>query len=82
MSSVGRGPQFVYAFQSYKNALSCVILFFFHSGRRKSCKLFYKSDPLKIVRGQGQYMFDEEGVRYLDCINNVAHGKLFFNYYL
>lgn len=39
----------------------------------KSCKLFYKSDPLKIVRGQGQYMFDEEGTRYLDCINNVAH---------
>lgn len=41
---------------------------------RKSCKLFYKSDPLKIVKGQGQYMFDEEGNRYLDCINNVAHG--------
>ncbi|TDG40314.1 hypothetical protein AWZ03_013258 [Drosophila navojoa] len=39
----------------------------------QACKLFYRSDPLKIVRGQGQYMFDEEGVRYLDCINNVAH---------
>ncbi|XP_037919934.1 alanine--glyoxylate aminotransferase 2-like [Hermetia illucens] len=39
----------------------------------KSCQLFYKSDPLKIVRGQGQYMFDETGTRYLDCINNVAH---------
>ena len=24
-----------------------------------SCKLFYKSDPLKIVRGQGQYLYDE-----------------------
>lgn len=47
---------------------------FFHFIGRKSCKLFYKSDPLKIVRGQGQYMFDEEGIRYLDCINNVAHG--------
>lgn len=44
---------------------------------RKSCKLFYKSDPLKIVRGQGQYMYDEEGTRYLDCINNVAHGEYF-----
>lgn len=42
---------------------------------RKSCKLFYKTDPLKIVRGMGQYMYDEEGTRYLDCINNVAHGK-------
>ncbi|XP_058442923.1 alanine--glyoxylate aminotransferase 2-like [Malaya genurostris] len=39
----------------------------------KSCQLFYRTDPLKIVRGQGQYMFDEEGVCYLDCINNVAH---------
>ncbi|XP_055598182.1 alanine--glyoxylate aminotransferase 2-like [Uranotaenia lowii] len=39
----------------------------------KSCQLFYRSDPLKIVRGQGQYMYDEEGTRYLDCINNVAH---------
>ncbi|KAH8387695.1 hypothetical protein KR093_008927 [Drosophila rubida] len=39
----------------------------------QACQLFYRSDPLKIVRGQGQYMFDEEGTRYLDCINNVAH---------
>jgi len=39
----------------------------------KSCQLFYRSDPLKIIRGEGQYMFDEEGTRYLDCINNVAH---------
>uniref|UniRef100_A0A1L8E276 Putative aminotransferase class-iii n=1 Tax=Nyssomyia neivai TaxID=330878 RepID=A0A1L8E276_9DIPT len=39
----------------------------------KSCQLFYKGAPLKIVRGQGQYMYDEEGTRYLDCINNVAH---------
>uniref|UniRef100_A0A8D8KFC9 Alanine--glyoxylate aminotransferase 2-like n=1 Tax=Culex pipiens TaxID=7175 RepID=A0A8D8KFC9_CULPI len=39
----------------------------------KSCQLFYKTDPLKIVRGQGQYMYDEEGTQYLDCINNVAH---------
>ncbi|XP_011177329.2 alanine--glyoxylate aminotransferase 2-like [Zeugodacus cucurbitae] len=39
----------------------------------QACQLFYRSDPLKIVRGQGQYMFDEMGNRYLDCINNVAH---------
>ena len=26
-----------------------------------------------MVRGQGQYMFDETGKQYLDCINNVAH---------
>lgn len=41
----------------------------------QSCQLFYKNDPLKIVRGAGQYMFDEEGTRYLDCINNVATGE-------
>ncbi|XP_052868794.1 alanine--glyoxylate aminotransferase 2-like [Anopheles cruzii] len=39
----------------------------------KSCQLFYRANPLKIVRGQGQYMYDEQGARYLDCINNVAH---------
>jgi ethanolamine-phosphate phospho-lyase len=38
-----------------------------------SCKLFFKADPLKIVHASGQYMFDEEENRYLDCINNVAH---------
>lgn len=26
-----------------------------------------------MVQGQGQYMFDETGKRYLDCINNVSH---------
>lgn len=41
----------------------------------KSCQLFFKSDPLKIVRGKGQYMYDEQGTRYLDCINNVATGE-------
>jgi len=38
-----------------------------------SCKLFFKADPLKILSGQGQYMFNEKGEKYLDCINNVAH---------
>ncbi|XP_012577793.1 PREDICTED: 5-phosphohydroxy-L-lysine phospho-lyase isoform X2 [Condylura cristata] len=38
-----------------------------------SCRLFFPEDPLKIVRGQGQYMYDEQGTEYIDCINNVAH---------
>ncbi|XP_076998700.1 ethanolamine-phosphate phospho-lyase isoform X3 [Tamandua tetradactyla] len=38
-----------------------------------SCKVFFAADPIKIVRAQRQYMFDEKGGRYLDCINNVAH---------
>ena len=38
-----------------------------------SCKLFFTSDPLKIVRAKGQYMYNEKSEEYLDCINNVAH---------
>lgn len=30
-------------------------------------------DPLEIVRGEGQYLFDRAGARYLDCVNNVCH---------
>ncbi|UYV84385.1 PHYKPL [Cordylochernes scorpioides] len=40
---------------------------------RKSCTLFFRENPLKIVRGSGQYLYDEQGNEYLDCINNVAH---------
>jgi 4-aminobutyrate aminotransferase-like enzyme/Ser/Thr protein kinase RdoA (MazF antagonist) len=29
--------------------------------------------PLKIVRGEAQYLFDESGRRYLDLVNNVCH---------
>ncbi|XP_077998996.1 5-phosphohydroxy-L-lysine phospho-lyase-like [Glandiceps talaboti] len=39
----------------------------------ESCKLFFKSSPIKIVRARGQYMYDEEDNQYLDCINNVCH---------
>ncbi|XP_008831983.1 5-phosphohydroxy-L-lysine phospho-lyase isoform X4 [Nannospalax galili] len=38
-----------------------------------SCRLFFPEDPVKIVRGRGQYLYDERGVEYIDCINNVAH---------
>uniref|UniRef100_A0A5F8GD82 Ethanolamine-phosphate phospho-lyase n=1 Tax=Monodelphis domestica TaxID=13616 RepID=A0A5F8GD82_MONDO len=31
-----------------------------------SCALFFREDPLKMVRARGQYMFDEGGRRYLD----------------
>ena len=29
--------------------------------------------PLKMVRGLGVYLYDENGQAYLDCVNNVAH---------
>jgi 4-aminobutyrate aminotransferase-like enzyme/Ser/Thr protein kinase RdoA (MazF antagonist) len=30
-------------------------------------------DPIKIVRGRGAYLYDEDGHRYLDMVNNVCH---------
>jgi 4-aminobutyrate aminotransferase-like enzyme len=38
----------------------------------KGLSLQYK-EPLKIVRGEGVYLLDELGRKYLDTINNVAH---------
>ena len=37
-----------------------------------SLSLSYRN-PLKIVRGEGQFLFDENGRPYLDCVNNVCH---------
>jgi len=41
-----------------------------HVGRNLSVSY---SEPLKIVRGEGQYLFDDQGRRYLDLVNNVCH---------
>lgn len=35
-------------------------------------KLSY-DEPLHIVRGRQQYLFDATGAQYLDCVNNVSH---------
>jgi 4-aminobutyrate aminotransferase-like enzyme/Ser/Thr protein kinase RdoA (MazF antagonist) len=37
-----------------------------------SLSLSYRQ-PLKIVLGRGAYLFDDEGRRYLDGVNNVCH---------
>ena len=37
----------------------------------KAYRLFYQK-PLEIVRGEGVWLYDVEGDRYLDCYNNVA----------
>jgi len=29
--------------------------------------------PLHLTRGAGQYLFDDRGEAYLDCVNNVCH---------
>ncbi|GHE86962.1 aminotransferase class III-fold pyridoxal phosphate-dependent enzyme [Thalassotalea profundi] len=38
----------------------------------KTLSLSYK-EPLKIVRGQGAYLYNEYGTPYLDMVNNVCH---------
>jgi ethanolamine-phosphate phospho-lyase len=37
------------------------------------CQIFYKDDPLMVSKASMQYLFDEEGTQYLDCISNVQH---------
>ena len=36
-----------------------------------SYRLFYRK-PVNLVRGEGEYLFDADGVKYLDMYNNVA----------
>lgn len=38
----------------------------------RSLSLSYDK-PLKIVKGQGQYLYDDSDMTYLDCVNNVCH---------
>ena len=35
-------------------------------------RLFYE-EPLHLVKGEGAWVWDAEGRRYLDCYNNVPH---------
>ncbi len=37
----------------------------------ESYRLFYRN-PVHLVRGQGQYLWDKAGKQYLDMYNNVA----------
>ena len=38
----------------------------------KGLSLQYKV-PIKMVRGDGAYLLDQYGQKYLDTVNNVAH---------
>jgi 4-aminobutyrate aminotransferase-like enzyme/Ser/Thr protein kinase RdoA (MazF antagonist) len=38
----------------------------------KSLRISY-NEPLKIVRGHMQYLYDENGRKFLDAVNNVPH---------
>ncbi len=35
-------------------------------------RVFYE-DPVQLVRGQGVWVYDADGRKYLDCYNNVPH---------
>ncbi|XP_062589545.1 5-phosphohydroxy-L-lysine phospho-lyase-like isoform X2 [Saccostrea cucullata] len=39
----------------------------------RACKLHFEVSPLKIVRASKQYLYDDNGCEYLDCISNVSH---------
>ncbi|XP_063446081.1 5-phosphohydroxy-L-lysine phospho-lyase-like [Mytilus trossulus] len=39
----------------------------------RACKLHFESAPLKIVQASRQYMYDDTGNEYLDCIGNISH---------
>jgi 4-aminobutyrate aminotransferase-like enzyme len=30
-------------------------------------------EPLHIIRGKGQYLYDSSGEEYVDAVNNIAH---------
>lgn len=48
------------------------LLYFRKMHLGKSLRLQYNV-PIKIVRGAGQYLIDQNGRKYLDTVNNVAH---------
>ncbi|XP_013382484.1 5-phosphohydroxy-L-lysine phospho-lyase [Lingula anatina] len=39
----------------------------------KPCKLHFEAAPLKIVCASKQYVYDDNGEEYLDCVNNISH---------
>lgn len=41
-----------------------------HIGRNLSISY---DQPLKIIRGALQYLYDDKGGTYIDCVNNVSH---------
>ena len=44
-----------------------------HQIPMKNKAKIFKKTPLEIVRGNKQYVYDSEGVQYLDCVNGTSH---------
>jgi 4-aminobutyrate aminotransferase-like enzyme len=39
----------------------------------KNLSVLYPDSPIHVVRGSGQFLYDADGLDYLDCMNNVPH---------
>jgi 4-aminobutyrate aminotransferase-like enzyme len=37
------------------------------------CQIFFEEDPFVVTKASMQYLYDESGRRFLDCISNVQH---------
>lgn len=37
----------------------------------RNLSILYPQDPIHVVRAQGQFLYDDAGIEYLDCMNNV-----------
>ncbi|QDG74953.1 aminotransferase class III-fold pyridoxal phosphate-dependent enzyme [Labrenzia sp. PHM005] len=44
-----------------------------HAQLGRALSIAYQDDPLNIVSGDGCYLIDETGKRWLDMVNNVCH---------
>jgi len=38
-----------------------------------TCKLHFGNRPFKLVRASKQYLYNDLGIEFLDCVNNTAH---------
>lgn len=60
------------ALQKYEGTPNTDLIHYRKQHLGKSLSLQYK-EPIKMVRGAGQYLMDQYGRKYLDTVNNVAH---------
>ena len=60
------------SFQQTKKTSNKEIMDYRKQHLSKNLSLQYKV-PVKMVRGDGQYLLDQNGKKYLDTVNNVAH---------
>lgn len=63
----------------YYRPSACMTMCYIHCCS-SGFKLFYPEDPLWIVRGEGQYLYNQQGRKYLDCVNNINHGMCVHTY--